>query len=107
LRSYFSKTFVESTIINELNITTRTVCFVRWSHYCQFFEHDSKRAVLRGVSASHPFPGHEAVMASHVVVIDTSLRRVQIKITQSKYVSDILEEACKKLGLEAGNYNLK
>jgi tether containing UBX domain for GLUT4 len=46
-------------------------------------------------------------MASHVVVVDTSLRRAQIKITQSKYVSDILEEACQKLGLEAGKYNLK
>ena len=46
-------------------------------------------------------------MASHVVVIDTSFRRAQIKVTPGKYVSDILEEACTKFGLKASNYGLK
>ena len=46
-------------------------------------------------------------MASHVVVIDTSFRRAQIKVTPGTYVSDILEEACTKFGLKASNYGLK
>jgi len=46
-------------------------------------------------------------MASHVVVIDTSFRRTQIKVTPGKYVSDILEEACAKFSLNANNYGLK
>lgn len=46
-------------------------------------------------------------MASHVVVIDASFRRAQIKVTPGKYVSDILEEACAKFGLKASNYGLK
>lgn len=46
-------------------------------------------------------------MASHVVVIDTSFRRHNIKVTPGKYVSDILEEACAKFGLNASNYGLK
>lgn len=46
-------------------------------------------------------------MASHVVVIDTSFRRAQIKVAPGKYVSDILEEACAKFGLNAINYGLK
>jgi tether containing UBX domain for GLUT4 len=46
-------------------------------------------------------------MASHVVVIDTSFRRTTIKVTPGKHVSDILEEACVKFGLNASNYGLK
>jgi tether containing UBX domain for GLUT4 len=46
-------------------------------------------------------------MASHVVVIDTSFRRVTIKVTPGKYLTDILEEACAKFGLKSSNYGLK
>jgi tether containing UBX domain for GLUT4 len=46
-------------------------------------------------------------MASHVVVIDTSFRRATIKVTPGKYVSDILDEACAKFGINASNYGLK
>ena len=51
--------------------------------------------------------GTLGAMASHVVVIDTSFRRITIKVTPGKYVSDILEEACAKFGLNANNYGLK
>jgi TUG ubiquitin-like domain len=46
-------------------------------------------------------------MASHVVVIDTSFRRVTIKVTPGKYLTDVLEEACGKLNLKSSNYGLK
>jgi tether containing UBX domain for GLUT4 len=46
-------------------------------------------------------------MASHVVVIDTSFRRTTIKVNPGTYVSDILDEACKKFGINASNYGLK
>ncbi|TVY47015.1 Tether containing UBX domain for GLUT4 [Lachnellula occidentalis] len=44
---------------------------------------------------------------SHVVVIDTSFRRHNIKVTPGKYMTDILEEACKKFGIKSSNYGLK
>ena len=46
-------------------------------------------------------------MASHVVVIDTSARRVTIKTTPGKYLSDVLEEACSKFVLTSSQYGLK
>ena len=46
-------------------------------------------------------------MASHVVVIDTSARRATVKVTPSAHLSDVLEEACKKLGFTASQYGLK
>jgi tether containing UBX domain for GLUT4 len=46
-------------------------------------------------------------MASHVVVIDTTARRVTVKTTPGKYLSDVLDEACAKLGLDASLYGLK
>ncbi|KAI1000963.1 hypothetical protein K3495_g7236 [Podosphaera aphanis] len=46
-------------------------------------------------------------MASHVVVIDTSFRRATVKVTPAKYLTDILEEACHKFGLEDKLYSLK
>lgn len=46
-------------------------------------------------------------MASHVVVIDTSFRKSTIKVTPGSYLSDVLAEACKKLGLKSTNYGLK
>lgn len=47
------------------------------------------------------------IMASHVVVIDTSFRRATIKVTPGKYLTDVLEEACGKFGLKSSNYGLK
>jgi tether containing UBX domain for GLUT4 len=46
-------------------------------------------------------------MASHVVVIDSTARRAQIKTTPNKPLSEVLEEACSKLGIKASNYGLK
>ena len=44
---------------------------------------------------------------AHVVVIDSAARRATVKTTPNKHLSDILEEACGKLGLKASNYGLK
>jgi tether containing UBX domain for GLUT4 len=46
-------------------------------------------------------------MASHVVVIDSTARRAQIKTTPNKPLTEVLEEACVKLGLKSTNYGLK
>ncbi|EEP79943.1 conserved hypothetical protein [Uncinocarpus reesii 1704] len=46
-------------------------------------------------------------MSSHVVVIDTTARRATIKVTPAKHLSDVLGEACAKLGLDATQYGLK
>ncbi|KIW17603.1 hypothetical protein PV08_04798 [Exophiala spinifera] len=46
-------------------------------------------------------------MASHVVVIDSSLRRATIKTTPAKPLSEVLEEACAKLNLAPTQYGLK
>ncbi|OJJ44689.1 hypothetical protein ASPZODRAFT_153586 [Penicilliopsis zonata CBS 506.65] len=46
-------------------------------------------------------------MSSHVVVIDTTARRATVKTTPAKYLADILQESCTKLGLDAGQYGLK
>lgn len=46
-------------------------------------------------------------MASHVVVTDTSFRRQNIKVHPGTYMTDVLEEACKKFGLKSSNYVLK
>ncbi|KIW42642.1 uncharacterized protein PV06_06171 [Exophiala oligosperma] len=46
-------------------------------------------------------------MASHVVVIDSSLRRATIKTTPTKPLSEVLEEACTKLNLSPTQYGLK
>jgi tether containing UBX domain for GLUT4 len=46
-------------------------------------------------------------MASQVYVLDSSARRAAIKVTPGKYLSDVLEEACAKLGYKASNYGLK
>ncbi|KAJ9645380.1 hypothetical protein H2199_003388 [Coniosporium tulheliwenetii] len=46
-------------------------------------------------------------MASHVVVVDATARRTTIKTTPGKYLSDVLNEACAKLGVKADQYTLK
>jgi tether containing UBX domain for GLUT4 len=46
-------------------------------------------------------------MASHVVVIDATARRTQIKTTPGKHLSEVLEEACAKLGINAAQYGLR
>jgi len=46
-------------------------------------------------------------MASHVVVVDSTARRTTIKTTPGKYLSDVLNEACAKLGVKADQYTLK
>ncbi|KAI5466603.1 GLUT4 regulating protein TUG-domain-containing protein [Mariannaea sp. PMI_226] len=46
-------------------------------------------------------------MASHVVVIATDLRRATVKVTPGTYLTDVLEEACKKLNLSSDRYLVK
>lgn len=46
-------------------------------------------------------------MASNVVVIDSSARRATVKTTPGTYLSDVLQEACRKLGYKAENFGLK
>ncbi|KAL5003896.1 GLUT4 regulating protein TUG-domain-containing protein [Aspergillus recurvatus] len=46
-------------------------------------------------------------MSSHVVVLDSTARRATIKTTPGKYLTDILQEACKKFGLDTSQYGLK
>ncbi|KAK5987604.1 Tether containing UBX domain for GLUT4 [Cladobotryum mycophilum] len=46
-------------------------------------------------------------MSSHVVVIATDLRRTTIKVTPGTYLSDVLEQACKKLNLDSTRYLVK
>ncbi|KAH6689117.1 GLUT4 regulating protein TUG-domain-containing protein [Plectosphaerella plurivora] len=46
-------------------------------------------------------------MASHVTVIATDLRRATVKVTPGTYMTDVLQEACKKLNLASDRYLLK
>lgn len=46
-------------------------------------------------------------MSSHVVVIDSKARRAVVKVTPAKHLSDILGEACSKLGVDPSQYGLK
>ncbi|SPN96902.1 related to UBX domain protein [Cephalotrichum gorgonifer] len=46
-------------------------------------------------------------MASHVVVTSSTARSTKVKVSPGTYMSDVLDQACKTLHLEAGNYLLK
>ncbi|PYI06611.1 UBX domain protein [Aspergillus sclerotiicarbonarius CBS 121057] len=46
-------------------------------------------------------------MSSHVVVLDSKARRATVKTTPGKHLTDILQESCKKLGVEASQHGLK
>ena len=46
-------------------------------------------------------------MSSHVVVLDSTARRAVIKTTPTKHLSDVLQEACGKLGLDSSKHGLK
>ncbi|ESZ95353.1 hypothetical protein SBOR_4287 [Sclerotinia borealis F-4128] len=46
-------------------------------------------------------------MASNVVVIDKFFNRATIKVTPGTYMSEVVSEACKKLGKNTTNYDLK
>jgi len=46
-------------------------------------------------------------MASHVVVIAASARRHTVKTTPGKYLTEVLQEACQKFGLDSDQYSLK
>ena len=45
--------------------------------------------------------------SAHVVVLDSSARRAVIKTNPGKHLSDVLQEACEKLGLDATRHGLK
>ncbi|KAI5288415.1 hypothetical protein KEM52_001167 [Ascosphaera acerosa] len=45
--------------------------------------------------------------ASHVVVIDSTARRATVKVTPAKHLSEVLSEACAKLGVDPAQYGLK
>ncbi|KAJ5172466.1 hypothetical protein N7492_005059 [Penicillium capsulatum] len=46
-------------------------------------------------------------MSAHVVVIDATARRATVKTTPTKHLTDILHEACSKLGYNSSQYGLK
>ncbi|PQE09790.1 UBX domain-containing protein [Rutstroemia sp. NJR-2017a BBW] len=46
-------------------------------------------------------------MASNVVVIDKAFNRATIKVTPGTYMSEVVSEACRKLGKKSTNYDLK
>lgn len=46
-------------------------------------------------------------MATNVVVIDSTARRAVVKTTPGTFLSDVLSEACVKLGTNANKYGLK
>ena len=46
-------------------------------------------------------------MAAQVTVINTSFQRTIVKVTPGKYISDVMEEACKVWNLDASKYTLK
>ncbi|KAK2591684.1 hypothetical protein QQS21_010621 [Conoideocrella luteorostrata] len=46
-------------------------------------------------------------MASHIVVIATDLRRTTVKVTPGTYLSDVLDQACKKLNLSSNKYLIR
>lgn len=46
-------------------------------------------------------------MSAHVVVIDATARRATIKTNPAKHLSDILQEACSRLGYNPNQYGLK
>ncbi|KAF1824141.1 uncharacterized protein K489DRAFT_316494 [Dissoconium aciculare CBS 342.82] len=45
--------------------------------------------------------------SSHVIVLDSALKRTQIKVTPGRYMREVLEEACKTRKLDPEGYNLK
>lgn len=46
-------------------------------------------------------------MASHVVVIATDLRRTTVKVNPGTYLTDVLQEACRKLNIDGDSYLIK
>ncbi|KAK0748240.1 GLUT4 regulating protein TUG-domain-containing protein [Apiosordaria backusii] len=46
-------------------------------------------------------------MSAHVEVVSTDLRRAKVKVTPGTYLVDVLNEACKKLNVNADKYELK
>ncbi|KAK3677673.1 hypothetical protein LTR78_002523 [Recurvomyces mirabilis] len=44
---------------------------------------------------------------SNVIVVDSTLKRTQIKVTPGRYLREVLEEACKSRRLNPENYTLK
>jgi tether containing UBX domain for GLUT4 len=45
--------------------------------------------------------------SSHVIVLDSALKRTQIKVTPGRYMREVLEEACKSRKLDPEAYVLK
>ncbi|KKA27400.1 hypothetical protein TD95_000484 [Thielaviopsis punctulata] len=46
-------------------------------------------------------------MASNVWVLSSDLKRTQIKVQPSTYLSDVLDEACSKLSIDSSRYQLR
>jgi tether containing UBX domain for GLUT4 len=46
-------------------------------------------------------------MASHVFVVDNRFRKARIQVTPQTYLSDVLDQGCKKLGLKRDQLVLK
>lgn len=46
-------------------------------------------------------------MASNLVVISSTAHRAVVKTTPGKFLNDVLQEACVKLGLDSSLHGLK
>ncbi|OWP02004.1 hypothetical protein B2J93_4630 [Marssonina coronariae] len=46
-------------------------------------------------------------MATNVTVVDSAFRRATIKVSPGTYMTDVLEQACKKFNFEPSKYGLK
>lgn len=46
-------------------------------------------------------------MASFVTVVDPSARRVKVKTTPGKFLSEVLQEACNEWRYDASRHGLK
>ena len=46
-------------------------------------------------------------MAAHVVVIDSSFRTAKVKVTPATYMTNVVEDACKKWNFDSSKYALK
>jgi tether containing UBX domain for GLUT4 len=46
-------------------------------------------------------------MSATIEVVSSDLKRAKVKVTPGTYMVDVLDEACKKLGLNSDKYALK
>ena len=63
--------------------------------------------VLAGSNTSSSATALYFAMSSHVVVLTADMRRATVKVTPSTYLTDVLQEACKKLNVSSDKFLLR